>query len=221
MPHTTRHSYKDKAMAAGTYRNALTKALAAIDGLTIELRQRDERETELVEVSATLAKSCLRLSGTLRHGVGDFGVDDYTPDTQVDIDLKYSRPAMIMLRCNFLMEMSVQRLEKLHLESELGEEAGKDVLDSLQHLEEVARISQARRRALLITGISTTKDDMKHLDETEHEYSYDKAGLSLADLYEVSSMEVECGHTTGTTITSREYLHIAEKCSEKHHRLIN
>jgi hypothetical protein len=207
-------------MAAGTYRNALTKALAAVDGLTIELRQRDERETELIEASSILARTCLLLSGTLRHGVGDFGVSDHTPDMQVDTDLKHARPAMIMLRCNFLMNMSVQRLEKLHLESELGEEAGKDVLDSLQHLEEVARISQARRRALLITGMSTTADDMKHLDDTEHEYAYDKAGLSLSDVYEVSSMEVECGHTAGTTVTSREYLHIAEKCSEKHRRLI-
>lgn len=207
-------------MAAGNYRLALARATTTIDALTTELRMRDEREKELIECSAILAKNCKRLSGTLKHGNGDFGVVDFEPDTHVDDELFHARPAMIIYRGIFLMNMAVQRLENIHVEADEGESACAGLIDSLDHIESVALQAQARRRALLITGINTTPDDFKHMNETDHEYAYEKSGLTLAELYEVSSMEVECGHEPGTTVSQRDIHHVVEKCSEKHRRLI-
>lgn len=207
-------------MAAGNYRLALSQATTTIDALTFELKMRDEREKELIESSAILAKNCKRLAGTLKHGNGDFGVVDHEPNTHVDDELFHARPALIIYRSVFLMNMAVQRLENLHTEAEEGGSACAGLLDSLNHIESVALEAQARRRALLITGINTTSDDLKHMNETDHEYAYEKSGLTLAELYEVSSLEVECGHEPGTTVTQREIGHIVDKCSEKHRRLI-
>jgi hypothetical protein len=189
MTHSTRNSYKDKAMSAGKYRQALECALEATKGLNRELAMREERELELLESIRSLIKPAIYLSGTLRGCAGDFGVGSTYPDTSVDQQLHECRPALIVNRAAVLLNLASKRLDELHLEAGEAENISTDLLEQLSGLERNAKDSIDRRRRLLITGHVLTENDVVELGKRSNEYSYDKAQVSATEIYDVNDIE--------------------------------
>lgn len=187
MTHSTRNSYKDKAMAAGKYKQALEHSLTAIRGLNNELALRAERERELLDCITALVPIAKNLSGNLRGCAGDFGVGVTIPNDSVDHQLAECRPAVIIQRAAVLMNLANMRLEVLHTEATDAEVISEELLDELAQLEINAKGSIDRRRRLLITGDNLTETDVRELDRRSNEYVYDKSNVDLKEIYTIES----------------------------------
>jgi hypothetical protein len=188
MPHTSRQSYKDKAEAASRQAKALETALTVVEALSQELREREERENELLDVVARLGKSVRTLSGTLYGTVGDFGLGTLF-DRSVDERLTECRPALVIARASVIMMAATERLEQLHLEHEDTEATSEALISQIATLSQAVSESCDRRRRLLIAGCGMTTEDRAQILGLDDEYTFDAAGPTLTEVYDIDKRD--------------------------------
>jgi hypothetical protein len=188
MPHTTRITYKDKMTTQG---QALRLANTAVQALTHELQEREEREEELFYAIMGLAPAMTRLSGTLQGTQGDFGVGLETLDQQVDKDIRDCRPAIIINRVVVLLDHANARLEQLHIEHEETADNTNDLVASLQLLHVASESSIRRRNKLLILGGSFSDDTNTRVNDSKEPYKANPTGLTIDDVYETKSVTLD------------------------------
>jgi hypothetical protein len=193
MTHSSRQGYKEKANHMATYRQALAVANTAICGLEAELSAREEREQELLEVIGSLCRATKLVSGTLAGTVGDFGRGE-SPDRAVDENLHLCRPALIAARATAILLHANRRLGELHLEHEDAEAEGEALLANLALLAAASEASRLRRQKLLITGLDHGPEDDRQLADADNEYTYDKGGPTLDEIYGLPTSH----HLTGS-----------------------
>jgi hypothetical protein len=188
MPHTTRKTYKDKAGNMLTQTQVLKKALDTIENLKLELSGRREREEELYNAIIGLSPPLQQLSGNLRGCAGDFGVGVDYPDTQIDTEAYFSRPAVFLNRVCMVMNMASQRLNEIHLEHEESAAVAGLLDDEISATAHAAMDSIQMRTKLLVLGGSYSAERDTYVQNAANPYLANDRDLDLEEIYETKGI---------------------------------